>query len=606
VFCKFQSVNTLVNTLKSKRPLFQVRDVFFSDFRGRKVTVLAPSRGVAASGIRSLLYHLVSRLDRNHSKYSLAQSEWRYMDLKHNVHGPYSFAKMLRWAQAGAFPTDSLPIQHTILHCWLPLWFIHFLSDQSSRDGMLTTQPAGAEEPEEEVIMMDWEETVAKLNADRQKGSLVQPTKVLEFEEYQIDQNGFDATPMDYDVSNAIGDLTYLSDVVRVVVVIDTNVLLSHLTVTERIFSRLMDKSPAMETLLLVPWIVLCELDKLKDHKHERLLADAARFALRRLRLLISQRDSFVKAQSSMEHARIAKHADGLLEHATLKNDDYILKTCLAWENGKIQTLRSSGTRAAVLLLSNDTGLCARARANGIRSFTANEFSAAAGDLSKEILPVPEPGPSPVPFSLKLQSNISRGLAGHPTDRSTSRLPVVDGEHESHQRQDLPDLLQEESEPIISAVSSIVQMCLVPAIAYYRQQDLGDLWIELLEEELRPPWDASAVLKVIIRHETTFWGVFSENKKHFLGIVRKLEAMLRKYSRCPSEMPGPDSIVAVESCLELFVVLQRGLDTPLSDNPPDPSSVPDFVSFGQARGALMEGISKLTVLLRCSSHEGVR
>lgn len=457
--------------------------------------------------------------------------------------------------------------------------------------------------------MMDWEETVAKLNADRQTGSLVKPTKDLEFEEYQFEQNGFDASPMDYDVSNAVGDMAYLSDVVRVVVVIDTNVLLSHLTVTERIFSRLMDKAPAMEIILLVPWIVLCELDKLKDHKHERILADAARFALRRLRLLISQRDSFVKAQSSMEHARMAKHADGLLEHATLRNDDYILKTCLEWETGKIQIFRSSGIRAGVLLLSNDAGLCARARANGIRSFTANEFSAAAGDLSKEILPLPVPVPSPVPSTATLPSNLSQSLADHPTDHSISRLPAIDGEHESRERQDIPEPhhvdvgLTEEREPVISAVSSIIQTYLVPAIAYYRQQDLGDLWVELLEEELRPPWDASAVLKVIIRHETTFWGIFSENKKHFLGIVRKLEVMLRKYSRCPSEVPDPDAIVAMESCLELFVVLQRGLETPLSDTPPDPSSVPDFVSFGQARGALMEGISKLTVLLRRSSQQ---
>lgn len=582
------SFNILVLMLSLQKNYGQVRDVFYNDFRGRKVTVLAPSRGVAASAIRTLLFHLVSESNINQTKFSLGQSEWKYMDLKHEMHGPYSSNKMFRWAQQGAFPNEAFPIQHVSLHCWLPLWFLQFVCDQNGpRDGLLMT-PSMAESDPEEVVMMDWEETVVKLNADRQKGSLVQ-SNVVDLEEFQnsFDRNDFDARPMDYDVSNAVGDLA-LSNVVRVVVVIDTNVLLSHLTFTERTFSRLLDQSPAIEAILLVPWIVLCELDKLKDHKNERLLADAARLALRRLRLLISQRDSFVKAQSSMEHAQIAKHADGLLEHARLKNDDYILNTCLEWDAGKIATLRSSGTRAGVLLLSNDTGLCTRARANGIVSFTADEFSAAAGDLSKVVLSLPS-------IMYHDHSTELEPLRRHVFERKehpeNGSIPCQDGLK-----------LEEESDPVISTISSILQTYLVPAVAYYRQQDLRDLWVELLEEDLRPPWSAPTVLKVLIRHETTFWGVFSDHKKHFLEMARKLEVMLRKYSRCPSDMPVTDSAVAVQSCLELFMVLQRGLEKPLSDDPPDPSSVPDFVTFGQARAALIAGIQKLSDLI----HNGAK
>ena len=99
---------------------------------------------------------------------------------------------------------------------------------------------------------------------------------------------------------------------------------------------------PAVEVLLLVPWIVLrcalrsvmrrsmhrcptcalwrpsshtplvppplpcrSELDRLKDSSCRREAADCARHALRRLRVLTAERDSGVKAQPAAEHSRV-------------------------------------------------------------------------------------------------------------------------------------------------------------------------------------------------------------------------------------------------------------------------------------------------------------
>lgn len=84
---------------------------------------------------------------------------------------------------------------------------------------------------------------------------------------------------------------------------VDTNILLSHLTFTERTFERLAGGAPALEVQLLVPWVVLNELDRLKDGGRAA-QAEAARRALRRLRALTTERDGYCRGQSAAEHEK--------------------------------------------------------------------------------------------------------------------------------------------------------------------------------------------------------------------------------------------------------------------------------------------------------------
>ena len=62
---------------------------------------------------------------------------------------------------------------------------------------------------------------------------------------------------------------------------------------------------PAVEALLVVPWVVLNELDVIKDSKRKQAAAPAARRALHRLRALTTQRDSYVRGQSAAEHHKV-------------------------------------------------------------------------------------------------------------------------------------------------------------------------------------------------------------------------------------------------------------------------------------------------------------
>ena len=47
--------------------------------------------------------------------------------------------------------------------------------------------------------------------------------------------------------------------------------------------------------------------------------------------------------------------------------------------------------------------------------------------------------------------------------------------------------------------------CRPPWLPLSLSQDLGDLWIEMLEDDCRPPWAARTVLHVINSHNSTFW-----------------------------------------------------------------------------------------------------
>jgi predicted ribonuclease YlaK len=59
-----------------------------------------------------------------------------------------------------------------------------------------------------------------------------------------------------------------------------------------------------VEVLLMVPWVVLSELDLLK-HSERKAQAAAARNALHRLRALTARRDTCVRLQPAAEHQQV-------------------------------------------------------------------------------------------------------------------------------------------------------------------------------------------------------------------------------------------------------------------------------------------------------------
>jgi len=582
---------------------------------------------------------------------------------------------MLHWAEENAFHDDSLPVQHSILQCWIPLWSLPLLGElANNRNGFEALNHS------EEVEMEDWEMAVHQLNEERSRGVLhdtiikkpntqgicegavgvggvgrttqqsagntVTTTPLSDFPELQVystidgEIDSSSAAPMDYELSHAI-HFDVAPDSVRAFVVIDTNILLSHMSFTERIFEKLASSGPRVEMLLLVPWIVLNELDRLKDvggggGRGGR--SDAARLALRRIRALTSDRDSFVHAQSAAEHEKVVAAGDlpnkATVQHRELRNDDLILQTCLHWHRGVVASLRSAGHRAAVFLLSNDKGLCTRAEANGVKCFAAMEFPGTVEALTLQV-PAVEPvsmeeAAATAAIAAEVEKKVSAmAIEKHeletkqalpnqpalvtPAPRKAelpapSSLPLPPVSQPSPVKEGKKKENQEDIHHIdpLHRLESIIERCLAPAIKYYRQQDLGDLWIEMLEERSRPPWRAVMVLDVLCTHSTTFWEYLTRKD---LEQARALERYLKsehhhkkhRYghkqdgSEVMNSLVTSDGRLADDILQNLLSKLLKGLDTPRQDggDPPDPAEVPDFISLGDARGALREGLDEI-------------
>jgi rRNA-processing protein FCF1 len=629
----------------------QLRDAFFADYRGRKVTISAPSRRVAACAIRTALFQL-SPTNYGSDTALTTSSTWNYIDRKQETHGPYPFTKMLHWAEQNAFHDESLPIQHANLKCWIPLWCLPLLAE------LANTNLNGYEpfNQPEEVAMEDWETTVRELNEERSKGLLGSTTggtvtktttnststPLSDFPELQVYNTHTDgeidassATPMDYELSHAI-QFDVAPDSVRAFAVVDTNILLSHMSFTERVFEKLASSGPRVEVLLLVPWIVLNELDRLKDAfgggGGGRDTSHAARLALRRIRALTSDRDSFVHTQSAAEHEKVVLAEDlpnkGTLQHRELRNDDLILQTCLHWHRGVVASLRTAGHRAAVFLLSNDKGLCTRAEANGVRCFSAMEFPGTVETLASQV-PAVEPvsmdeaeaaaaaAVAAVAVEKEMEEKVAKieiskdQIEPKPVQKPTKAAVTTAGATPSARAAAVAKISStaepsssSSAPPPLHRLESIIERCLAPGIKYYRQQDLGDLWIEMLEERSRPPWRAATVLDVLCSHSTTFWEYLTSKE---LRQARELERYLKKAHHhngngngntdvINSTVPGGTFDTVGQILQNLLEKLRAGLEKPRQDSgsdPPNPAEVPDFISLGDARGALNEGIEEI-------------
>jgi rRNA-processing protein FCF1 len=433
---------------------FWLRDQFFSDKLGRKITISSDDRRLAAAAIRTLLFQLSVTTTTPTTPFSLSSSSWYYIDTHGKKQGPHTFKRMTAWSKKGAFghASDSLLIQHSSLLCWLPLWFLVISEtyDSAVHNG----------DDLNEEIMVDWEDVVDEINALRagknntaSGGSdniVGAPTNLLgsssssrdmlqDFPELmktsKMGGHG-SVEPMDYEGSTSAISRGVVADGAHVVLVLDTNVLLSHLATTMRICEDLgarHDSESDVELLVIVPWIVLNELDRFKDI-HDRQggggggggedgRSGAARRALKQIRLRTSSRDNWLKIQTADEYEKMCAEVALPNGPRELHNDDRILQTCLGASKGIVDALRSAGHRAAVFLLTNDKGLSLRAQVVGIKCFTPSDLPRTGKDMvahvpaavgapmderdgdgtsittsvAPEYTPSPSPSPSPSP-----------------------------------------------------------------------------------------------------------------------------------------------------------------------------------------------------------------
>ncbi|XP_058830310.1 uncharacterized protein LOC131689321 [Topomyia yanbarensis] len=144
--------------------------------------------------------------------------------------------------------------------------------------------------------------------------------------------------------------------------VLDTNIFLSHLKGLERMLQK---GFPHIgQPILLIPYIVLQELDRIKHRTQDPLLSQAASHSIRFLNEKLRQRDPRVKGQSTLEAAH------RLIEIAN--PDDNIVNCCLQVKQA------IAGLPTELMLLSNDINLRNKLLVNGVQAFSFTELTAEA------------------------------------------------------------------------------------------------------------------------------------------------------------------------------------------------------------------------------------
>ncbi|XP_009949705.1 PREDICTED: transcriptional protein SWT1, partial [Leptosomus discolor] len=244
----------------------------------------------------------------------------------------------------------------------------------------------------------------------------------------------------------------------NVLVVIDTNIMISHL---EFVRSLKSEDIPGVGRLaLIIPWVVLQELDNLKKGKMLQHVRDKAIPAVQFIYMCLKNQDSKLWGQS-MQLA--SQKIYGLSDE---NNDDRVLQCCLQYQNLFPQ--------AVVILCTDDKNLCNKAIVSEVKAFCKADLVTALQNVNlnrhQNCVELQQP---------KCDTEFEKTEGGDPS--VTSRFPDI-----------LPDLEKNLGE----ALSCILETEM--KIAF------GNLWMEILY--LKPPWTLTNLLKCYKKHWMAVFG----------------------------------------------------------------------------------------------------
>ncbi|TRZ02410.1 hypothetical protein DNTS_034466 [Danionella cerebrum] len=277
-------------------------------------------------------------------------------------------------------------------------------------------------------------------------------------------------------------------------IVLDTNVLLSHLDYVKKIRSH--GLSALGFPTLLIPWVVLQELDHLKGGKLSTSVADKARPAVNFIYSCLKNQEPRLKGQSMQQASQAVCGLTGL------NNDDRVLQCCLQY-----QTLLPESD---LLLCTNDKNLCSKALLSGVKAFSK-------ADLVKEVEKT----------TTTLLNYCPSNPAVPPPVGSVGKV-----ENEQRNRQNHEE--QQKLSECVSLLESCLQRVLSVVLEEEMKEVYGDLWTEIVY--VKPPWTLEGVLKCFKKHWIAVFGMII--KRSLLSCVEMLSDWL-----CSGQSVDPTSVL---------------------------------------------------------------
>ncbi|KFW03047.1 Transcriptional protein SWT1, partial [Eurypyga helias] len=244
----------------------------------------------------------------------------------------------------------------------------------------------------------------------------------------------------------------------NILVVIDTNIMISHL---EFVRSLKSEDIPGVGRLaLVIPWVVLQELDNLKKGKMLQHVRDKAIPAVQFIYMCLKNQDSKLWGQS-MQLA--SQKIYGLSDE---NNDDRVLQCCLQYQNLFPQ--------AVVILCTDDKNLCSKAIVSEVKAFCKADLVTALQRL-----------------------NVNRHQSCDELQQSKcgTEFEKTRGGDAALSTQ-FPHILPDLEKNLGEALSCILETEM--KIAF------GNLWMEILY--LKPPWTLANLLKCYKKHWVAVFG----------------------------------------------------------------------------------------------------
>uniref|UniRef100_A0A671PEJ6 Transcriptional protein SWT1 n=1 Tax=Sinocyclocheilus anshuiensis TaxID=1608454 RepID=A0A671PEJ6_9TELE len=267
-------------------------------------------------------------------------------------------------------------------------------------------------------------------------------------------------------------------------IVLDTNVLLSHLEFVKKIRSH--GLGGLGFPTLLIPWVVLQELDYLKSGKLSSKVEDKARPAVHYIYSCLKNQEPRLVGQS-MQQASQAVGGPGVVN-----NDDRVLECCLQY-----QALYPEG---ALVLCTNDKNLCSKALLSGVKALSK-------ADLVQEVEGT--------------RSTLLNYIHAQPAVPPPARL--VEKEEEGSQKNRRSDAAEERQ---LSECVSLLESCLQGALSEVLEEEMkaayGELWTEIVY--VKPTWNLEGLLKCFKKHWIAVFG--SIIKRSLLSCVEMLSDCL--------------------------------------------------------------------------------
>ncbi|XP_029002242.1 transcriptional protein SWT1 [Betta splendens] len=281
------------------------------------------------------------------------------------------------------------------------------------------------------------------------------------------------------------------------ILVLDTNILLSHLDYVKKIRSHgLRDLG---FPVILIPWVVLQELDSLKNRKHlshsvEHLATPAISFIYNCLK----SREPYLWGQSMQQatESRYGLNAEN--------NDDRVLQCCLQYQ--------SLYPGCALILCTNDKNLCSKALLSGVKALSQKDLKEELGTSRDghhllQKLQIPTLPHTNQQVSPSVPSSSHEAVQQYSQSRTRLSLgftdKVIDGQQLSEDKWDLSRCVSELEDCLKEVLSDVLE---VEMKAVYE-----DLWLEIVY--VKPPWTLKDVLQCFNKHWIAVFGFIVPRSK---------------------------------------------------------------------------------------------